>query len=220
MYLLRLWSLGWFFRYREEKKYVLESITEKVKLRRLYIFCQEESFLEKYLLVSSPLPLPRSAVHFQLCCLFASEKAPSFFCVCLCMGDTYVYINLCLKKLSIRSSQIQNSHHKLDPEFPLHEWYDPPLFGSLSTWWDSMRQSKHLCVYVFELLCWKTISILNYSYQDTWISNTQQTLRRSWKLPPRYPAHQELRNNKVISWAGAGIVLLWQRFDSENSPGS
>lgn len=52
---------------------------------------------------------------------------------------------------------------------------------------------------MLELLSWKTISILHYSYQDTWISNAQQTLRRSWKLPPRWPAHRELRNNKVIS---------------------
>lgn len=131
-----------------KKKYVLESITEKVKLWRLYFFARRSHFWEKYLLVFSSLPFPRFAVYFQLRCLFASEKSPSCFCLRLCMGDTCVYINLCLKKLSIPSNQMQNFHHKLDPQFPLHEWNDPPLFGSLSKWWDSMRQSKHLYVYM------------------------------------------------------------------------
>lgn len=132
-----------------EKKMCIGKHYWKSKIVETIFFCQEKSFLEKYFLVFSSLPFPRFAVYFQLRCLFASEKAPSCFRLRLCMGDTYTYINLCLKKLYISSNQMQNFHHKLDPQFPLHEWNDPPLSGSLSKRWDSMRQSKHLYVYMF-----------------------------------------------------------------------
>lgn len=59
------------------------------------------------------------------------------------MGDTYVYINLCLKKRSMRSNQIQNFRHKLDPEFPLQLVFW--VCGEIQ--WDKVNIYMCICVW-------------------------------------------------------------------------
>lgn len=65
-----------------EKNYVFKSITEKVKLQRLY-FSPGGVISTEISPVFSPPPFPRFAAYFQICYLFASERSPPCFCVSL-----------------------------------------------------------------------------------------------------------------------------------------
>ena len=202
----------------EREKIMYWKALQKGKITEIIFFPRGSHFYRNIsCLLPSPFPKICSILSnmlsfcfWEITSMFLCE--PVRACVCMC-------ISTCVLKnyLSTLSNEIQNFNHKLDPEFPLPERDDPPLFGCLGTWWDSMTQSKHL--YVYSAVFWTALlknkryfklflsGHLNFEY----IANTQKILNTT----PKISCPLGVKKQQGISKKNhAALATIWQRESS------